>query len=124
MCLWTPSHPVAVLRVVGRLDLDSAVAVRTALHKGLVDQPAAIVVDLGAVTVDEDIVLTLFAAFARTAAGWPGCSLVLCASSEPLRAALARMAINRVVPVRADLPAALAAAAALPSPLVRSVPAH
>jgi len=115
-CLWEPSGPIGVLRVIGRLSLDSVPIVRAALHKGLVDQPSAIVVDLDAVTVDDDIVLTLFSALARTAAGWPGCSLVLCAPGRPVRSALDRLGISRAVPVFPDWPSAAWAAAALPAP--------
>jgi hypothetical protein len=69
------------------------------------------VVDLAAMTVTSDVLLTVFSAFARTAAGWPGCPVVLCAASKTLRADLTRMAITRAIPVYLDRSAAIAAAA-------------
>src|SRR4051812_36746598 len=69
-CAWQAHHPVAVLHLVGGLDTGSAVTVRAALHKALAEQPSAIVVDLADLDVEDDLALTVFTAFARTAATW------------------------------------------------------
>jgi anti-anti-sigma regulatory factor len=108
--------PAALLRLVGLLDLDSSVPVRSALHKALADEPAAIVVDLAGLRVDDDVTLTVFTAFAQTAAGWPGCAVLLCAAGPELATALDRVGVTRVLPVYPDRPRALEAAARLPAP--------
>lgn len=116
VCRWEQSTPVAVLRLSGQLHVTSATAVLDALHEALAAQPAAIVVDLGQTTVLDDAALTMFAAFARTAAGWLACPLLVCAPTEPQRADLERLAVSRAVPVYPDRQTALLAAAALPAP--------
>ncbi|MET7423284.1 ATP-binding protein [Dactylosporangium sp. NPDC005555] len=118
MLTWTaqPATAAVVLRLTGLLDLAGVAQVRTALHKTLADQPAAIVVDLDALTVEDDVLLTVFAAFARTAVTWPGCAVLLAAPDTGLRAALHRVSISRLLPVYPDSPAAVLAAASLPAP--------
>jgi anti-sigma regulatory factor (Ser/Thr protein kinase) len=111
------SAPVALVRLTGRLDLLTAIEARAALHKALAEQPTAIVVDLAGVSVDDDVVLTVFSAVARTAAGWPGCPVLLADPDARLRAGLDRMAVSRAVPVYPDRTGALAAAQAGPGPL-------
>jgi anti-sigma regulatory factor (Ser/Thr protein kinase)/anti-anti-sigma regulatory factor len=115
-CAVESTAPVAVLRLAGFLDLESAADLRTVLHKALAGQPTAIVVDLGELRVDEDVVLTVFTAFARTAAGWSGCPVLLCAPEAGLATALDRIAVSRAVPVYRDREQALAAADRLPAP--------
>jgi anti-anti-sigma regulatory factor len=107
---------VAVVRLAGRLDLVTAVGARTALQKALTGLPTAILVDLAGLSVDDDVVLTLFSAFARTAAGWPGCPVLLYGPGSDLSAALDRTAVSRVVPVHADRASAVAAARVRPAP--------
>ena len=109
--------PTALLRLVGLLDLDSAVRVRSALHKALADQPTAIIVDLAELRVGDDVMLTVFTAFAQTAAGWPGCAVLLCAAGPELATALDRVGVTRVLSVYPDRPQALEAADRLPAPL-------
>src|SRR4051812_48454983 len=98
-CTLTTSEGVSVVTVTGRLDLAGVAGVRTALHKALVDQPDAIVVDLVDLTVDMDVNLIAFSAFATFAAHWSGCPVALSTSSGQLRADLRRLGISRVVPV-------------------------
>jgi hypothetical protein len=63
-----------------------------------------------------DMPLTVFTAFARTAASWPGCPILLCAPDQPLRADLDRLAIDRALPIHPDRCSALDAARMLPPP--------
>lgn len=107
--------PIALLCVTGHLDAVSAVDMRAALHKAMTDQPSAIVVDVAGLTAD-DIALTVFSAFSRSAGGWTGCPVLLYGMTRSLRADLNRMAIARTVPLYADRSDALAAAASLPAP--------
>lgn len=115
-CTSTTSGPVAVLAFAGRLDLDGVASVRTALHKALADQPAAIVVDLADVDVDNDVTLTVFSAFASFAGRWSGCPVVMSVPDQRPRAHLHRLGITRTVSVHPNLPAAIAAARAMPVP--------
>jgi len=115
-CVREIDAPVAVVRLSGRLDLATAVDVRTALYKALTEQPAAIVVDLSDLTVHDDVTLTVFLAFARSAAGWPGCPVLLCGAAGTLAGALDRMGIHRALPVHPDRASALAHARRLPAP--------
>src|SRR3954470_23537454 len=109
ICVLDASAPVTVLRLAGTLSVESAATVRSAMHKVLADAPPAILVDLDETTVADPVALTLFAAFAHTAAGWPGCPLLVCAPSDSVRADLHRMAIDRAVPIYADRSAAIVA---------------
>src|SRR6185295_14723956 len=101
-CVREASAPVVVFRLAGTLNVGSAATVRSALRKALVEGPSALLVDLGATRVADPLALTVFAAFAHTAAGWPGCPVMVCASNDPVRAELHRMAIDRAVPVYVD----------------------
>jgi len=115
-CVVESSRPVALVRLTGPLDLGSSVELRTALQKALAEQPSGVVIDLAGLTVEEDIALTAFSAFARTAAAWPGCPVVLCAPPAEVNATLDRLAISRAVPVLPDRSQALAAVRAVPAP--------
>jgi anti-anti-sigma factor len=108
--------PVAVIRLAGTLDVDTAPEVRQAIATGLAAQPAAVVVDLSGLTAVDDVVLTVFSASTRSAAAWPGCPVVLSCPSGEVAAGLDRMSVNRSVVVHPDLAHALSALDALPAP--------
>jgi anti-anti-sigma regulatory factor len=113
-CLPDPTQPVPVLRLVGRLDTATSTGLRTAVHKTLAEEPAGLVLDLRNLVAAEDPVLTVFLAFANTAAQWPGCPVMLSAPSAPLAAALERQAITHSVPVHPTTEQAVAAVQASP----------
>jgi len=115
-CVLEAEAPIAVVRLDGQLDFATAVDVRTILHKTLAVQPTAIVVDMTGVTVVEDLVLTVFAAFARAAAEWPGCPVLLGVVDPVVRDAIDRMAVSRTTSVYGGRTAALAAAEAVRAP--------
>jgi anti-sigma regulatory factor (Ser/Thr protein kinase)/anti-anti-sigma regulatory factor len=115
-CVLESSRPVAVVRLSGPLGIGSSLDLRTALQKALAEQPAGVVIDIAGLTVKEDIALTVFSAFARTAAAWPGCRVVLCAAPADARAALDRLAISQAVQVLPDRAQALAAVKSVPAP--------
>jgi anti-sigma regulatory factor (Ser/Thr protein kinase)/anti-anti-sigma regulatory factor len=87
-----------VVAMAGRLGLPDVAAVRLRLLKCLADSPAALLVDLSALTVTDNLALSLFAATSRTAAQWPGIPLVLCAPTAEVRAELSNAAY-RGIPV-------------------------
>jgi anti-anti-sigma regulatory factor/anti-sigma regulatory factor (Ser/Thr protein kinase) len=108
--------PVAVIWLVGVLDVETAPEVRLAVATALATQPAAVVVDLAGVTVGDDVVLTVFAAMARSAAAWPGCPVVLSGPTGEVAAGLERMSVNRSVVVHPDRAQARSALEAVPAP--------
>jgi anti-anti-sigma regulatory factor len=114
-CEVESSGPVTVVSVNGGLDLSSVATVRTALYKTLVEHPTAIVVDLAAIEVHDDITLTMFGAFARAAAGWPGCPVLLSAD-HTVADGLRRLAVDRLAPVFRSRAEAVAAALDTPAP--------
>jgi anti-anti-sigma regulatory factor/anti-sigma regulatory factor (Ser/Thr protein kinase) len=107
---------VAVIRLEGVLDVDTAPEVRLAVATALAVQPAGVVVDLSALTAADDVVLTLFSASARSAAAWPGCPVVLSCPSAEVAAGLTRMSVSRSVVVHPDLAHALSSLDAVPAP--------
>jgi anti-sigma regulatory factor (Ser/Thr protein kinase)/anti-anti-sigma regulatory factor len=114
-CITEYTNPVAVIRFAGGLDLHGAVDVRSALHKALAGQPLAIVADLTEMTVVDDTALLVFRTFARTAAQWPGCPVLLCVPDPVLHEHLERLAMDRVAQLHASRRDALAAAEAVPA---------
>ncbi|WP_433362587.1 ATP-binding protein [Actinoplanes sp. CA-142083] len=80
----------AVVTVRGLLDLRGTPGLRTALLKCLAEQPDALLVDLAALEIADDTVLSLFTAVSLQAAHWPGTPLLLCAPSPPVAELLER----------------------------------
>jgi anti-anti-sigma regulatory factor/anti-sigma regulatory factor (Ser/Thr protein kinase) len=109
-CTEESPPPITVFSVAGQLDLTTAADARAALHKALAEQPDAIVLDLAGLVVTDDVALTVFTAFGRAAAAWPGCAVLLSAPDAEVLADLHRMAVNRALPVYRDRASALAAA--------------
>jgi hypothetical protein len=68
------------------------------------------------VRIHDEVMLTVFAAFARTAAAWPGCAVLLCGLGQSLHAAVGRAVVGRLLPAYADRATALIAAGLLPAP--------
>lgn len=114
-CCTESVDAVTVVRPLGLLDIGGAPVVRTALHEALAARPPAVIVDLSGLAVADDFALMVLTPFARSAAAWPACPVLLCGAGA-LAEGLNRMGINRVLPVYPDLAAALVAAAATPVP--------
>ncbi|MEU4381418.1 ATP-binding protein [Micromonospora echinofusca] len=112
--------PVTVVRLRGGLDLGTMRTVHTALDACLASQPDALVVDLTDVTVRDPLALSVFAATARRAAGWPAVPVVLCAPPPDAATWLAQSTACRVVPVRRDCDEATRAANAAAAPRLRA----
>ncbi|HET6212857.1 MAG TPA: STAS domain-containing protein [Micromonosporaceae bacterium] len=98
-CVVEQHFPVAVTRLRGKLDIHTADQVRAHLLKCLVDQPAALVVDLAELDAVEDLALNVFAVICRRAADWPGAAVMLCAPGPNLAQALRRSPLTRFIPV-------------------------
>jgi anti-anti-sigma regulatory factor len=108
--------PIAIVRIAGRLNLRTTVDMRSVLQKSLTDHPAAVVIDLAGITLEDDIAATVLAAFARSAAAWPGCPVFIAAPDAALRGQLERMAIDRAALVFTDRHAAVDVASAVHAP--------
>jgi anti-anti-sigma regulatory factor len=108
--------PPVVLRVAGQLNLCSVSRLRAAMLKCLTDQPIAVLVDARALTLADDIHLTVFAAVARHAAAWPSIPILVCAAPPQVTTALTRMGIDRHVTVCASLQEGRVRAASRPLP--------
>jgi hypothetical protein len=97
------SGRAAVVRLGGTLTVETAPVARAALLTAVAAEPAVVVAAVGALTVADEVVLTLFPYVARHAAAWPGIPLVLAEPSRQLAAALERTAVARYVPVAASV---------------------
>jgi anti-anti-sigma regulatory factor len=85
-----------LVRLSGHLDQRGAADVRIRLLKCLAEQPDAVLVDLSALTVDQPLRLTVFAAIAWQAARWPGIPVLLCAPRPETAASLNAAAYRRL----------------------------
>ncbi|NBE83127.1 ATP-binding protein [Micromonospora rubida] len=112
--------PVTVVRLTGALDLATMRPVHHVLDRCLADQPDALVVDLGSVTVRDRLALSVFAAAARRAADWPAVPFVLCSAPPDAASWLAESTVGRVVPVRRDCAEATRTAGAAAAPRLRA----
>jgi anti-anti-sigma regulatory factor len=92
--------PVTVVRLAGTLDMISMRHAYAVLEECLARQPDALVVDLTELAVRDQLAVSVFAAVARRAAGWPVVPMVLCAPQPDAAASLAGLTACRVVPVR------------------------
>ncbi|GIJ20526.1 ATP-binding protein [Micromonospora lutea] len=88
-----------VVRLTGTLDMTSMRQVYALLEECLDRQPDALLVDLTELAVREELAVSVFAAVARRAAGWPVVPLVLCTPHPDAAALLAGSAACRVLPV-------------------------
>jgi len=94
---------LVVLRLVGELNLASGPGFRARMLKSLADQPTAVLVDAAALTVADDIHLTVFVAVARHAAAWPSIPIVVCTPPPQVAKSLVRLGIDRHVLICASL---------------------
>jgi anti-anti-sigma factor len=112
--------PVAVIRPRGVLDAYNAPDLRSALLECVAEQPTGVVVDAGALTLGDDVALTVLATVAKEATEWSGTRVLLAGASDEVAAACARLGIDRYVDLSADRDAAVALLeAAPPVPLLR-----
>jgi hypothetical protein len=88
----------------GDLHLSDIVPLRTRLLKCLAEQPEALLVDLGGLTVAEPLALTVFTAVNHQATQWPGTPVLLCAA-RPQTHDLLTGAAFRQLPVFATMEA-------------------
>jgi anti-sigma regulatory factor (Ser/Thr protein kinase)/anti-anti-sigma regulatory factor len=78
-----PANGIILITLSGTLTLETAPLVRRTLTKCLVDAPGAVIVEVGALRVDNRSRMTVFPAAARAHAP-PGTTLMLCGASAEL----------------------------------------
>ncbi|EEP75104.1 hypothetical protein MCAG_05431 [Micromonospora sp. ATCC 39149] len=118
-CEVRDESPVTVVRIAGALDLATMRVVHRVLDRCLTAQPDALVVDLHDITVRDQLALSVFAAAARRAAGWPAVPFVLCAPPAQTASWLTESTACRGLPVRRDCAEATRAAVAAAAPRLR-----
>ncbi|ALG15012.1 hypothetical protein AOZ06_23855 [Kibdelosporangium phytohabitans] len=105
----TSSHSGAlVVRPVGVLDSTTYRSLRDTLVKLAVDQPSALIVDLGELRIAQQSVLTVFSSVWMQVSEWPGVPILLVVA-DPSRRRLLHSAVNLYVACYASVDAALAA---------------
>lgn len=112
----TDQSGLVVLRPEGALSLANAAVLRRVFLKHLADQPRAIILDLSALTVADDLAVTVFSLATWHAAAWPGVPIVLCGAAPPVARVLRRMAIDRQAVIASDLASAQTYVAARATP--------
>lgn len=100
---------VTVVEVSGLLDTATYARLRMTLMKCAVEQPRALIVDVGALAVGALSALTVFSAVATQVSQWPAIPVLLVASG-PEADLLDTGHVSRFVPVYGNLAAAVAAA--------------
>ncbi|MEV0720280.1 STAS domain-containing protein [Asanoa sp. NPDC050611] len=103
-----PHESAVVVTAHGTLDGTTSSALRGTLHKCLVDQPDAIVLDLTGTAVADRNSLTVLSAVARQASLWPAVPFVVVESRPDVLNQLRRLGIPRVLALRGTVRAALA----------------
>ncbi|MDG4825811.1 ATP-binding protein [Asanoa sp. WMMD1127] len=97
----------SVVTADGTLSAGTSSALRSTLHKCLVDQPSAVILDLTRIEVAERGCLTVLSAVARQASIWPAVPFVVVESRRDVLTDLDRLGFSRAVPVRPTVAAAL-----------------
>jgi anti-anti-sigma regulatory factor len=98
-----------LVRPVGILDVSTYPVMRDTLLKCVVDEPDAVIVDLGPLVVSSTAVLSVFSVVAMRTGDWPGVPIMLVARQRSHRETLRHSAVSRWVPCFDDLDAAFAA---------------
>jgi anti-anti-sigma regulatory factor len=99
----------------GVLDMGSYRKLRNILVKIAIDEPVAVIVDLGGLVVPDRSAYALFVSVADQLARWPGVPLLLAAGSAAQREKLREYHLSRYISVAESVSAA-AAAVGTPSP--------
>jgi anti-anti-sigma regulatory factor len=104
--------PVAVLRVSGVLDGDTAHALDSAVRERLAGRPEAVLIDVSAVEIGDPRGLSALAAVVDETADWPGVPIVLCGARPQTARAIAGSPVHDRVATADDCTRALAEFAA------------
>jgi hypothetical protein len=94
---------VTVVYVTGRLSLVTYPDLRDGLLKIATDSPDSVIADIGGLTIEEDKLAGVFATVAMRISDWPGVPFALVSARPEHVAVLKTQAIDRFVPVHADI---------------------
>lgn len=108
-----PEGEATIVRPVGDLALETYPLLRDTLLRCAIAEPAAIVVDVDAMSAESPALAVFITVWIRLN-DWPGVPLLLVATREPLRTALDNSAVPRFVPTYRTLAAALDDLRAMP----------
>jgi hypothetical protein len=109
---------VSVMTVRGGLDAPSSSELYRVVVRSLESEPAALIMDLSAVTIADDGATTVFQEIVRWAGRWPGTPVLLC-TPDPGRVGLTALLGSRPTTVFSTVAEARAALAAhRPEPLI------
>jgi hypothetical protein len=98
-----------LVQPVGVLDVSTYATLRDTLIKYALDEPAAVIVDIGELAVPSTYSLAVFSTVWMQLEEWPGVPLLLLSADRAQRARLVASPVGRFVPVVADLEAAMCA---------------
>lgn len=90
------SRAVTVIEIRGELRLDTAPIVRVAGMKELAEQPAGLMLDVGAMKLGDELGLTVISALARRANRDPGIRVVVARPSPAVRRQMRRLGMGFV----------------------------
>ncbi|HEY0001764.1 MAG TPA: ATP-binding protein [Actinoplanes sp.] len=82
VCRPEQDRPVAVLRVVGTLDLVTGDALQQAVRRSLANQPEQLLLDVAGMQVADPIALTALSAVICQTAEWPDVPIMLCGADR------------------------------------------
>ncbi|MEU5263828.1 ATP-binding protein [Amycolatopsis sp. NPDC021455] len=97
-----------VVTVTGELNVASYPSLRDGLLKFATDAPDGLVADISGLTIGDPALVSVFSLIAMRIGDWPGIPFTVVAG-EPAKVLLNRHVVDRYVPVRADLSAAVVA---------------
>ena len=106
--------PVAVLKVVGVLDVVTGPALRRAVRRCLSAQPEAVLIDVADLDIDEPAALGELTSVVRQNAQWPAVPIVLCAAGPDTAQRLSDSDVHRGVAMADSCAEALAQAGTQP----------
>jgi anti-sigma regulatory factor (Ser/Thr protein kinase)/anti-anti-sigma regulatory factor len=124
-CVVESGFPVAVLTVTGPMTVATVPELRRSVLACLVEQPAAVVLDLAGADLVEDVAGLVLPSLAQQATAWPGCPMVAHGAPPRTRAGLERLAVHRRVrlfPTRDEAYAHIAHCP-VPARMVEALPA-
>jgi hypothetical protein len=98
-----------VVTVTGELNVASYPSLRDGLLKIATDAPDGLVADISGLTIEDSSLVSVFSLVAMRIGDWPAIPFTVVADASEHRVLLRRHVVDRYVPVRADLAAAIVA---------------
>jgi anti-anti-sigma factor len=103
-----------VLTVTGTLDATTYLLLRDTIIKAALDEPKAVIVDIGGLEICTDSALAVFTSARWQVSRWPEVPIVLVSEHEAVRRAIVRNGVSRYIPVHPTVSAAMSEPARTP----------